>query len=54
VIPSGPGCELIGREAAEAGMRPAGVVVGSPLFDDATSGGEPLERMLVEALVSKA
>ena len=35
-------------------MRPAGVLVGSPLFNDATRGGEPSEEVLVEALVAEA
>jgi len=54
VIPPGPGCERVGGKAAEAGVRPAGVVVGSPLVNDTPSGREPSEQVLVEALVAEA
>lgn len=49
----GPGCKLVGCEAAEAGVRPIVVVAGSRLFDDATSGWQAAGEMLVEALIAE-
>jgi hypothetical protein len=35
-------------------MRPAGVVVDPPVFDDAAGSGQAAEQMLVEAIVAEA
>ena len=54
MVPSGPGCELVWGEAAEARMRPPGIVVDPPFLDDPAGCRQAAEQVHVEALVAEA
>lgn len=45
----GPGCKLVGCEAAEARVGAFGVVVEAPSFDDLSRRWQALEQVFVEA-----
>ena len=49
----GAGCKLGWREPAEARMRPGGVVVDPPGFDDLNGLLQVGEQVLVQALVAQ-
>ena len=54
LVLSGPGCELVRGEAAQARVRPVKVVVDPPSLDDPADRWQASEEVLVEALVAEA
>jgi hypothetical protein len=48
------GCKLVRGQPAEAGMRPAGIVIEPPRFDDPSRHRQAPEDMFVETLVAEA
>ena len=50
----GPGCKLGRSQTVEAGVRPAGIVIEPPGFNDPPCHRQTTEHVLVEALVAEA
>ena len=50
----GPGCKLIRGQTAEAGVRPAGIVIEPPGFNDPPCHRQAPEHVFVEAFIAKA
>lgn len=51
VVRSGPDCKLVCGEAAEARMRPVGVIARSPFLDQLASAQRLSEHVLVQVFV---
>ena len=54
MVRPGPGCKLVGGKAAKARVRPVGIVVHPPFFDQPASGRQVAEHVLVETFVPEA
>jgi hypothetical protein len=54
VVLLGPGCKLVRGQTAEAGVRPGGIVIEPPGFNDPPCHRQATEHVLVEALVTEA
>ncbi|CAH1696453.1 hypothetical protein CHELA1G11_40062 [Hyphomicrobiales bacterium] len=50
----GLGCKLVRGRATEARVRPVGIVIHLPFFDQPACGRQVAEHVLIEALVTEA